>query len=251
MRGTTALPANVRANDPTADVASAAQSEISLAALGRDLVISWNDGQVGVGAFQGVATSSNAGASFTDTGVPPAITGGWTYARWVGDPVVAVDESADRFYLAGMAQVDHNSTIIADSCALVVAARFQFFGWTWGPGRVVRALNNTDWLLDKEWIAADSTNGNVYIGPHVDGDPHGRGRMEYPNGDVYEGDFERGLPHGQGRMASRDGVSYVGGWKQGKREGRGTLTWANGDRFEGVFANNEATADGRIVRRAP
>lgn len=161
--GTTALPANVRANDPTADVASAAQSEISLAALGRDLVISWNDGQVGVGAFQGVATSSNAGASFTDTGVPPAITGGWTYARWVGDPVVAVDESADRFYLAGMAQVDHNSTIIADSCALVVAARFQFFGWTWGPGRVVRALNNTDWLLDKEWIAADSTNGNVYI----------------------------------------------------------------------------------------
>jgi hypothetical protein len=157
-----AMPLAVRANDPTGDAAGGAQSEISLAALGNDVVVSWNDGDLATGNLMGVGTSSNGGASFTDEGTPPAIAG-WLYAKWGGDPVVAVDESAERFYVAGLASVNHDNASSADSTALAIASRFKFGGWLWSSGRVIRTLNNTDYFLDKEWIAADSSNGNVYV----------------------------------------------------------------------------------------
>lgn len=41
-------------------------------------------------------------------------------------------------------------------------------------------------------------NGCVYTGNFVNGQRHGRGRMEFPNLDVYDGEFLNGLPNGEG-----------------------------------------------------
>lgn len=160
----TALPANVRVNDFSADPTPATQSEISLAAIGNDVVVSFNDDGAPGQSVQGYATSTNAGTSFTDPGTLPAIPG-WATANWRGDPVVTADEARTRFYMAGLADVSRDgSSSFGDSSALVVSERFKFLAlWSWGSGRIVRALDDTNWLLDKEWIAADSVSGNVYL----------------------------------------------------------------------------------------
>lgn len=162
-----ALPANVRANDPAGDNAGVAQSELSIAAIGDEVVVGWNDGMgfaSTLASKQGLAISADGGAAFADAGGPP-VAPGFTRANFLGDPVVAADEKNRRFYVAGLAQIDRDElTLPADSSALMVARRFDVGGtWTWMPTSVPRALSSTNYFLDKEWLAADSTNGNVYL----------------------------------------------------------------------------------------
>lgn len=66
------LGLNVRANDTLGDTTSATQSEVSLAAIGDQVLVSWNDGQ---GFYtppsfhiQGYAISTDGGSTFTDGG---------------------------------------------------------------------------------------------------------------------------------------------------------------------------------------
>ena len=45
-----------------------------------------------------------------------------------------------------------------------------------------------------------TAKGDVYIGEHQDGRPHGQGTLTLVSGDVYVGEFSEGQRHGQGKM---------------------------------------------------
>ena len=98
VRATAALVPDVRVNDPSGDAATAAQSEVAVAALGDHILIAFNDGDGYVHSpfvsAQGYAYSIDGGQSFVDGGSPPGITD-W---HWDSDPVVAVNEATGEFW---------------------------------------------------------------------------------------------------------------------------------------------------------
>jgi len=59
---------------------------------------------------------------------------------------------------------------------------------------------------DDEATVVDYT----YVGPSVNGSPHGVGKMIYGNGDVYKGDFVNGMRHGLGEYTFADGTQQTG-----------------------------------------
>ena len=155
--GLLALPANVRMNDPSADGASAGQSEVSVAVVGFYGLAGWNDGQGFVSApnGQGVAYTIDGGATWHDVGLPP-MTG--TMTDWSSDPVIAVNEKTGTFYFGALTENGANNSGLA-----VVSATFPGGVFTWGTPHIVRDLPNSSDFLDKEWMVADSTTGNLYL----------------------------------------------------------------------------------------
>ena len=63
--------------------------------------------------------------------------------------------------------------------------------------------------------------------------------IQYTNGDLYVGDVVRGQPHGQGRMDYADNdddiLFYEGGWKEGKHAGLGKKVWMDDTWYEGSW----------------
>jgi hypothetical protein len=153
------VPPNARCNDPSGDAAAAVQSELGVAGIGNLLVASWNDGQgiYTASDIQGIGWSSDGGATWHDAGslVHPA---GYPAFRWIGDPVVAANEKSGDFYIAGLARPDgtHNSIAVAHG-------RFTAGVFAMDSAWIVRKGLNSTTFLDKEWIACDSTTGNVYV----------------------------------------------------------------------------------------
>jgi len=148
-------PANVRVNSPDSETTGIGQAEVSVAALGQHMLAAYNDGwgYVTGGSTQGVSYSNDGGLTWTDFGRPPILTN-WV---WTSDPVVMVDEKKNAFYYCGLVDIGSTSNGIA-------VAKLTFSGSTptWGtPVLVVSATNST--IFDKEWMAADSTTGNLYV----------------------------------------------------------------------------------------
>ena len=94
---------NVRVNDPGEDIHQTdqtTQSETSIAAVGRDLVVAFNDSQTALllptagASFNGYAHSHDAGASFTDGGVIPNRAG----CINLGDPWLTGDRTGAMYY---------------------------------------------------------------------------------------------------------------------------------------------------------
>ena len=159
---------NRRANNPVADSAAACQSEVSLAAIGDNVVISWNDGQgwtLGGAAVQGVGISTDGGLQWTDTGVPP-VAPGWAQFRWRGDPIVTADEKQGNFYVFGLGELDRDEPFPApaDTSGLLMA-RGHFNGgvFVWDDVRIARMENGLVHQLDKESACADSSSGRLYL----------------------------------------------------------------------------------------
>ena len=154
-----AVPTNVRCNNPAGDAAGAGQAEESIASWGNYVLVAWNDGQgfPTSGDVQGYAYSTDGGATFTDGGTPPHL-GGWPTRAWSSDPVVTVNEKTGEFYYCGL-------TIPSGSTNGVGIVRATFPGgvFTWDTPRVVVTYNNVAAGADKQWIAADSSNGNLYV----------------------------------------------------------------------------------------
>jgi flagellar hook capping protein FlgD len=153
--------ANIKVNNSAGDAGNATQSEQSVAALGDQVLVAWNDGNGGLtnGAYQGYATSTDGGATFVDGGDPPRPPG-YPSFRWMSDPVVTVDEKTGRFYYCGLANPD------ASSNAIVVArGRFGESALVWDSVIVVRQAPSTTLFLDKQWISADSSGagGHLYL----------------------------------------------------------------------------------------
>ena len=160
------VPANLRVNDPAADADNTTQSESSIASWGNDVLVAWNDG---LGPpYQGYGYSTDGGQTFTDGGVPPAPLG-WI---WSSDPVLSVNEKTGTFYYCAL--VDPTATT---NGVAVMAATFSGGTLHWGTPVVVRSASNATAILDKPWMVADSTSGNLYItystfdattGDHID-----------------------------------------------------------------------------------
>ncbi len=130
-----------------------AQDEASVAVLGPDVVVSFNDmrSRCGLVTRQNFGYSSDGGATFTDgNGVYKDAGGG---NMW-GDPSVAVNAKTGEFYVAGLYQGPSG----------VGGARGHFNGatWVWDGGRVTAASASGD-FYDKPWMTVDSTSGNVYF----------------------------------------------------------------------------------------
>ncbi len=161
------IPTNVRANDKTGDAGSAGQSEVSIAMNGQYGLCAWNNGQgfnTG-GDLQGVAYTTDGGATWLPTpAVPPAIAGapphfpGSPGRTWTSDPACAVNEKTGEFYYCGLI----NDTGTTNGVG-VVRGTFSGTTFTWDTPRVVASGSNTLFGYDKEWIAADSSTGNLYV----------------------------------------------------------------------------------------
>lgn len=153
------IPANVRANNPVGDGANAGQSEEDIIAFGDNVLAAWNDGQgfLTAGAGQGVAYSTDGGATFTDAGNPP-IPAGYPNWEWTSDPLVAVNEKTGTFYYCGLADATASTNAIGVAIGTFVGPVF-----TWSQAVVVRELSNATNFLDKQWLVADSLTGNLYL----------------------------------------------------------------------------------------
>src|SRR5262245_14210196 len=147
-----AIPTNVRANDPSGEGSTTTQSEESIAAWGNNVLVAWNDG--GGPHYQGYGYSTDGGQTFSDGGAPPALAG-WT---WASDPVVTVNEKTGTFYYCGLVDPSASTNGIG-----VVSATFSGSSINWGTPVLVRSANTSSAILDKQWMVADSTTGNLYI----------------------------------------------------------------------------------------
>ncbi len=157
---TAVVPTNVRVNDPAGDLStSSCQSEESIAFLGNNILVAWNDSQgfsTG-GDTQGWGYSTDGGATFVDGGdIPhPAAYPSWT---WTSDPVTTVNEKTGRFYYCGLVNPDatHNGIGVA-------YGHFSGASFVWDSVVVVRSVPNTTTFLDKQWFFADSSSNYVYV----------------------------------------------------------------------------------------
>ena len=155
------IPTNVRMNNPTGEPTGSAQSEVSVAMRGRFGMSSWNDGQsfvVSSAVGQGVAYTADSGATWVDVN-GPGLDPGHTFSDWFSDPSLALNEKTGQFDFAALVE----DTLGGTEGVAVVSAAFPGGTFTWGATTAVRLLPGSTDLLDKEWIVADSTNGNLYL----------------------------------------------------------------------------------------
>jgi len=160
MRALTA-PLNTRANNKIGDSVgnyTAGECEQHIVFKGQYGLAAWNDGRgfyKTVQDCQGVAYTNDGGATWTDIGTP--LKGG-TITVWTSDPVVAVNEKTGNFYYCGLTT---NGTSNG-----VGVARGHFNGsgvFVWDASTVVASGVSTSYAFDKQWMVADSLNGNLYV----------------------------------------------------------------------------------------
>jgi hypothetical protein len=164
---------NLQVNDPGHDFVQiftgfrpfvrATQSEVSAAAFGRNIVVTYNDSTglhvspSGSGLvtdrvqLSGFATSNDGGKTWTSGFIPPSAGAAETF----GDPSVGVDRHG-VFYFANLAADATHGTIQVN--------KSSDGGKTWGPGVIVQE----DDASDKEWLAVgrdpvDGSRDNVYV----------------------------------------------------------------------------------------
>jgi subtilisin-like proprotein convertase family protein len=140
-------------NDPSADAtARDTQSETSVAVLGSNVVVAFNDSASSLGAskFTGYSHSGNVGGTFTDKGTLPT-----TSAGDAGDPNLAVHQATSSIYLA---------TLSFNGTSQIPVFKSTDGGQTF-PTSVNGIPGGVD--LDKEWMAVDNFpgtgNGTIYL----------------------------------------------------------------------------------------
>ena len=157
VAGSLVTPANVKANDKTLDSATSGQSEQSIAIKGNYGLCAWNDGQGFVDApdGQGYSTTVDGGSTWLDGGGPPhtaAIT------SWTSDPVVVVNEKTGEFWYCGLFSGPSSTNGVG-----VVKGTFSGVTFTWGTPSIVASGASSTQGYDKQWMAADSLSGNLYV----------------------------------------------------------------------------------------
>jgi hypothetical protein len=166
------LSAPQQVSDPSTDVgfssfAGFTQSETSTAWCGDNLVVGFNDtgsffeslssGPGGV-SFNGLARSTNKGASFSDLGFLNP--GSDVNNMLGGDPVLACTD-AHTFYYA--------SIFLTFSTSAISVSKSTDGGLTFGDP-VVTVEKDIFHLLDKPWMAVDPTNTNRLYVTYTDSD---------------------------------------------------------------------------------
>jgi len=166
---------NVQINDPAQTLVQifpgfrpfvrATRSEVSTAAFGRNIVVTYNN-STGIHVspnpngpglivdrvmISGYSTSNDGGATFSSAFMPPSTPGGVT----AGDPSIAVDRHGN-FYFANLAADAVHGTVQVNTST--------DGGKTFGPGVVVQEDDNSD----KDWLAVGpdpvvKQRDNVYV----------------------------------------------------------------------------------------
>ncbi len=151
---TESVGSNVRLNNTLGDLSNTTNAETSIAARGLQLVAGWNDGlNFGLSpGNSGYAYSSDGGLTWTDGGVPPAV----SPARYQGDPCLAVD-NAGNFYYANLYTPGSSLSGLAVNHGTFAGPVF-----TWGPPVQPVPATGVD-FLDKEWLTVDPVIGIVYL----------------------------------------------------------------------------------------
>ena len=91
-------------------------------------------------------------------------------------------------------------------------------------------------------------NGDVYRGPIVQWQRHGRGDFQSPSQFLtYVGDWERDVMTGQGEMHWGDEALYKGAVKEGKPDGSGVMKYAGGARYEGEWVMGVRQGNGDLT----
>lgn len=98
---------------------------------------------------------------------------------------------------------------------------------------------------DKDEGTVQYSNGDVYVGSLRDGNPHGRGRMDYSDDDendnalYYDGEWVNGKHEGKGKKMwwnnMWDNIWYEGEWRGGMMHGDGTHHLDEADVRKGRF----------------
>jgi hypothetical protein len=143
-----------------------AQAETTIASWGNFVLAGWNDTKgfcPPYGAVQGYGTSTDGGATWVDGGdVPTPIIG----SRWRGDPVHAVNRKTGDFYIAGLFEKPTNSSFDPGSGMAFARGHFSGGSFVFDDNKQISTAGGTvsnPSFHDKEWIAADSLSGNIYI----------------------------------------------------------------------------------------
>jgi len=163
--GATTLAApNALVNSKIGDGFASAQVEPSIAMNLPFAVCAFNTDKFAVGGDGISAAFAMAGAPgpWTPAPLPPAA--GPT-SKWIADPVVTVNPKTSDWWFAGLfAPTGMPGT--ANGIAVVhgtIAPGPSGLALTWSPPVVVRSGFVSSILFDKEWLAADSSSGNLYL----------------------------------------------------------------------------------------
>jgi hypothetical protein len=195
-----AIPTNAPINNPAGDPAGATQAEEGIAMLGNNGVCAWNEGAFFAATVdaQQAAYTNNGGASWIDIGAPSKPVGG----RWASDPVVTVNEKTGTFYYCGL--IDFNA--VSQNGIAIVSGTFSGGVFSWGTPHTVRSGPNSAIAFDKQWLVADSTNGNLYISYTTFG---------VADTIIYQRSTDGGIGWSNPIIMNTDPASY--GWVQGSR----------------------------------
>ena len=173
---TVALSADRQVNDRSGDATCTsnpgcagrplAQAETTIASWGDFVLAGWNDTKgfcPPYGAVQGYGTSIDGGITWVDGGdVPTPIVG----SRWRGDPAHAVNRKTGDFYIAGLFENPTNSSFNPGSGLSFARGHFSGGSFVFDADAQISTAGGTGSnpnFHDKEWIAADSLSGNLYI----------------------------------------------------------------------------------------
>lgn len=128
------------------------QSETSIAAFGSRVVVGFN--QLNERQDSGVSFSTDAGATYTDTGgLPP----GPGFQIIFGDPSVTACGDG-RFYYSSLATSDWH---FPDSSLVVSVGTFSGSSLSWTDP--IRAIYSTQDSFDKEWLTCDRATNTLYM----------------------------------------------------------------------------------------
>lgn len=186
-------PADVIVNNRAGDAFGAGQCEQDLAAHGNNIVVAWNDGQGyndGTGDTQGYAYSINGGTTWTDGGKLPKPAGFPTFI-WTSDPLVSVNENTGEFYYLGLCSPSSGTNGVA-----FIRGTFGGGVLNWDAPVIIRSESNFQFFIDKPWMVADSSSGNIYMSYtefNLSGDEINF-RRSINNGATWSSDFKINLP---------------------------------------------------------
>jgi hypothetical protein len=231
--GLTSAYPNVAVNNRAADAApSSGQAEVAIAAFGNHVVATFNDGEgfFTGSSIQGYAWSLDGGLTWTDGGIPPTASIG----TWAGDPALAVNEKSGEFYLAGLCQPASGSNGIG-----VVKGTFSGGSFAWGTPELAISGASSSVIYDKEWIAADSTSGNVYLA---------YARFAVTGGSITTNriDVQRKV----GALPFEAPITLSSAGDEGRAQGPRVAVGPDGDLWAAWFAIGPVDADFMRVRRS-
>ena len=112
---------------------------------------------------------------------------------------------------------------------LTMEPHWEFNAWSFSARKrdwVRRMKVGFAWALMGDAIAHETLTlpgGVIYEGQHLNGRPHGLGRVDEGDGVLFHGRFRHGKRHGVGSTRHPDGESYIMKWWHGAVYGEGAL----------------------------